>query len=221
MTVKAFIFDFDGLILDTELPNLQAWQMIYRSYGFEVPLEKYALYIGTDDHAFNPLTHLHQLAGNGFDPIRVAEKQYALFLELLASSRIMPGVMEYINFAHETGIKTAVASSSSSSWVNGHLDRLNMRTHFDSVVTAGDLIPHKPNPGVYLGALDELGITAEEAIAFEDSANGVKSARQAGVYCVAIPNSVTISMDFHESNLQIPSFLTIEPAEIIKIKELS
>jgi HAD superfamily hydrolase (TIGR01509 family) len=218
-SIKGLIFDFDGLILDTELPNLQAWQNVYREFGQELPFDKYVLTVGTDEKAFNPLTYLHQLTGNGFDSREAATLHDKLLFKYISTSDLMPGVRQYLQDAKTAGINVAIASSSTQTWVLGHVERLNCRDYFDAIVTADSIYPAKPDPAVYRVALDQLGIFPKEGIAFEDSVNGVRAARQAEIFCVVVPNSVTVNMDFHESDLQVPSLLTVGLNEIIKIAQ--
>ncbi len=216
---KGLVLDFDGLILDTELPNLHAWQEVYRTFGFELPFEKYILVVGTDENAFNPLAYLSNISGAVINEDAVYSMQKKLLGDYLSSSDLMPGVRNYLHDAKIAGLKTAIASSSNADWVLGHLTRLNCLDYFDSIVTAGSDLPPKPDPTVYSIALEKLGITPSEAIAFEDSVNGVSAARQAGIFCVAVPNSVTVNMDFFESDIQIPSLLTVGLMDLVKIAE--
>ena len=218
-SIKGLIFDFDGLILDTELPNLQSWQEVYRAYGQELPFEKYILTVGTDEHTFNPLAYLRQHAGNGFDSHGASSLHEKLLLDNLSFCDLMPGVRQYLQDAKDAEIKVAIASSSTQKWVLGHLERLNCEDYFDAIVTADSIYPAKPDPTVYRVSLDLLGIFPKEAVAFEDSVNGVRAARRAEIFCVAVPNSVTLNMDFFESDLQVPSLLTVALKEIITIAE--
>jgi putative hydrolase of the HAD superfamily len=217
--IEGLVFDFDGLILDTELPNLHAWQEVYRAFGYELPFEKYILVVGTDESAFNPITYLSNLLGGEIDEAMISSMHKDFLYKYLSTSELMPGVRNYLRDARSAGLRTAIASSSNDGWVLGHLTRLNCLDAFDEIVTAGSVLPPNPDPTVYGVALDKLGIDPSEAIAFEDSLNGVKSARKAGIFCVAVPNSVTVNMDFFESNLQIPSLLTINLLDLVKIAE--
>lgn len=218
-TIRGFIFDFDGLILDTEMPSLHAWQTVYRNHGSELPFEKYILTVGTDDKSFNPARYLQILVGKPGIEIAAAQEHKAVLHELLKNAQMMPGIDEYLTYAQSREIKTAIASSSSDAWVRGHLARLDSLKYFDAIVTAGSVHPAKPDPQVYTLALRELSLLPSEAIAFEDSKNGIRAAHLAGIFCVAVPNSVTVSMDFQESDLQIPSLMTINPSELIQLVE--
>ena len=217
--IKGLIFDFDGLIFDTELPNLHSWQEVYRNYGFELPFEKYVLVIGTDESEFNPLTYLQDLTGNSIDLSSVSREYRCILNRKLTSAELMPGVKEYISEAKAFGLSTAIASSSSDEWVYGHLDHLGVKQYFDFIITAGSSYPAKPDPAVYIESLNKLGALSTEIIAFEDSINGVRAARAANIFCVAIPNSVTVNMDFFEANLQIPSLLTLGLNDLICLVE--
>ncbi len=217
--IKALVFDFDGLILDTESPDLIAWKNVYRFYGYELPLERYLLTVGTDQSAFKPGAHLCSLVGNPSLIDEVSEKQKKFLGKYLTSSDLMPGVRNYLESAKLLGLKTSIASSSNDKWVCGNLSRLKCTHLFDTVITAGNKYPPKPDPTVYSIALESLGVYPRETMAFEDSLNGVSAAKQAGIYCVAVPNFVTANMDFSESNLRLVSLLSISLQDLIRIVE--
>ncbi len=217
--IKALVFDFDGLILDTESPELNAWREVYRIFGYEFPVEKYLLTVGTDQSAFKPAAYLCNLAGDTSLIDEIFEKQKRLLGEYLSASDLMPGVRNYLETADYLGLKTSIASSSNDKWVYDNLSRLQCNHLFDTVVTAGNIYPPKPDPTVYSIAMERLGVDSQETIAFEDSLNGVRAAKRADIYCVAVPNAVTANMDFSEANLQVGSLLSLSPQELIKIVE--
>ena len=99
----------------------------------------------------------------------------------------MPGVLDYLRDAHRLGLKVGLASSSSCAWVEGHLVRLGLREYFDCVRARDDVSITKPDPALFLSAVETLGVQPCEAIAFEDSRNGLIAARRAGLHCVAVP----------------------------------
>jgi beta-phosphoglucomutase-like phosphatase (HAD superfamily) len=98
-----------------------------------------------------------------------------------------------------------VASNSERAWVTGHLSRLGLLAPFDAIVCADDGTAAKPDPALYLAALDALGVQAAEAIAFEDSPAGILAARRAGVFCVAVPNPITATLPLSLADLVFPS----------------
>jgi HAD superfamily hydrolase (TIGR01509 family) len=128
----------------------------------------------------------------------------------------MPGVEAALAAAREIGVRLAVASSSQRYWVEGHLQRLGLLEHFEILKTADDVEKVKPDPALYLQTLEALGVAASETVAFEDSVNGVKAAKAAGIFCVAVPNAVTRNLDFQHADLQISSLLECDITNILK-----
>ena len=103
------------------------------------------------------------------------------------------------------GLKIGLASNSPSDWVIRHLTRLGLLDYFDHLSTS-DYVQHiKPDPELYLVALQALSVKADEAIALEDSLLGISSAKQAGLFCVAVPNPLTSSLTFNEADFQMSS----------------
>jgi HAD superfamily hydrolase (TIGR01509 family) len=204
VAVRALLFDFDGLIVDTETPSFASWQEVYREHGQELPLERWAAIIGTIG-GFEPLDYLEELHGP-IDRQAVKERRREHELELVEIENLRPGVLGYLEEAKRLGLMTAIVSSSSRSWVDRHLIRLERAEDFDDIVTADlDEERAKPRPTLYLEALERLGVSAEEAIAFEDSPNGVKAAKAAGIFTVAVPNGVTASLGLDEADLVLDS----------------
>lgn len=217
--IKALVFDFDGLILDTELSALQSWQEIYQRYKRDLPLEKWALCIGSGVEAFDPHTYLESLLGRTIPRDEIAPLRLQLHLEMIATQDALPGIEDYIRAAKRLGLKIAVASSSPRSWVVGHLTRLGLHAEFD-VMKFGDEVSHrKPHPEIYLAALELLGVSAEQAIALEDSPNGVLAAQRAGIFCVAIPNPVTGQLSLDHANLRLKSLADLPLEQLIALVE--
>jgi len=203
--IRALIFDFDGLILDTELPEFLSWQEIYKEYGSSLPLSVWAQCIGTSEDAFDPLDYLETQVGRPIDHEAIRSKREERESELVNLQRILPGVKEYIAEAKRLGLKVGLTSCSSRHRVIGHLTRLGLREQFDSIKCADDVREVKPDPELYHALLDGLGVRADEAIAFEDSLNGVLAAKRAGIFCVAVPNSLTRHLPLDQADLQLTS----------------
>ena len=207
--IQAVIFDFDGLILDTEAPEFQVWQEIYRSYGCELPLSTWAAAIGTSLDVFDAHTHLETQLGRLLDrePIRELRRQRCA--GLLKAQPILPGVEDYIADAKRLSMRLGVASSSSREWVVGHLTRLGLRSHFDCIKCSDDVRRVKPDPALYQAVLDALGLRPEQAIALEDSPNGIAAAKRAGLFCIAVPNPLTCQLPLGQADLQLRSLVEL------------
>jgi len=202
--IKALIFDFDGLILDTESPEFHCWQNIYREYGFDFPDERWGSIVGGNGHSdFDAAEHLSALTQGRLDSASLRARNLLESQEIILSQGPLPGVMGYLREAKQLGLKLAIASSSPYSWVQSHAQRIGVLRYFDQVVTADDvgLGRTKPNPDLFLTALSQLKVQKEEAIVFEDSPNGVKAANRAGIFVVAVPNAVTSQLSIEGANL--------------------
>jgi HAD superfamily hydrolase (TIGR01509 family) len=220
--IKALIFDFDGLILDTETPEYQTWQSIYREHGFELPHEEWGKIIGGYGISnFDAAEHLSQLTQGRLDPVALRGRHRSESAVLTLTQPILPGVMNYINDAKQLGLQLAIASSSRHDWVERHTGRLGILDCFDKIICADDVAPGrtKPNPDLFLLALEQLGVRNEEAVVFEDSPNGVRAARSAGIFVVAVPNQVTSLLSIENANLTLLSLADLSLAGLLdKVK---
>ncbi|WP_027927256.1 HAD family hydrolase [Amycolatopsis benzoatilytica] len=204
MATKALIFDFDGTLADTEAAVLRSWQEMFTAHGVELPLDVWHTVIGTQNTATTMFALLAEHVEN-VDPAALRPAMRARVQELLVADGPREGVLSYLDEAAERGLALGVASSSSSTWVHAQLERLGLASRFASVET-GDRHAAKPRPDTYLAALRALGVTAEEALAFEDSPHGVSAAKAAGIITVAVPNPITAALDFGKADLVLPSF---------------
>jgi len=212
--LRAVIFDFDGLILDTELPEYQAWCTIYESHGHSLALETWNQAVGTRD-GFDPYADLQLLTGLTLERAGIRARRQGLQEELMRDIVPLPGVVERLDEAAFLGWEVGLASSSDRAWVAGHLERHALLHRFDCICCAVDSgLPAKPDPATYLAVLRDLGLAADDAVAFEDSAHGVAAARAAGIRCVAVPNSVTRVSDFSQADLVVPSLETVTLATL-------
>lgn len=216
MPIRAFLFDFDGLILDTETASRAGWQWLFRQHGHELPPEKWQLMVGTVE-GWDPWGHLEELVGEPLDRATLNERRYAHELTLIEAEKLRPGISDYLAAADRHGLKRAIVSSASRHWIDLHLARLEREIGWDAIVTADhDAERAKPRPTLYLEALEELGVSAEEAIAFEDSPNGALGARRAGIYVVGIPNAVTRELGLEDSaDLVLDSLADLPPDELL------
>lgn len=204
--VRGLIFDFDGLIIDTELPSYQAWQEIYRDYGFDLPVQTWGEIVGGAGASdFDPLAHLENLVGSSLDGETLRARQRERELALAVQQDLLPGVLEYLDTAQRLDLRLAIASSSKRDWVAGHLRRLRLLDRFAVIRTAENVERTKPDPALFLSALEGLGLAAEEAIALEDSPNGILAAKRAGLFCVAVPNSITRQLTIPKADVVLDS----------------
>jgi HAD superfamily hydrolase (TIGR01509 family) len=209
MSILALVFDFDGLILDTESTDFQSWQEVFAAHGCELRLEAWADCVGRPAGHFDPFEHLERLSGVPIDRDRVRARRDARLRELNLLQPILPGVLDCLREARGLGLKVGLASSSDRAWVHGHLERLGLLHYFDVTKCVEDTGAHKPDPGPYLAVLDALGVPANGAVAFEDSPHGVAAAKAAGMLCVAVPNPITRRLGLDEADCLLDSLASL------------
>jgi HAD superfamily hydrolase (TIGR01509 family) len=214
--IRALLFDFDGLLVDTEGPSYAAWAGVYSEHGHELTLDTWSAAIGTLD-GFDPFADLEGRLGRALDREAVTARRKELEYAASDLEELRDGVAEYLQEAEELGLARAIVSSSSDDWVDRHLGRLDLREGWSCIVTAnGDPSIAKPLPTLYLGALERLGVDADESIAFEDSPNGITAANAAGIYCVAVPNPTTAALDVTHADLVLRSLEEVPLAELLE-----
>lgn len=213
MPIRALVFDFDGLVVETEEPRLVAWQEIWAEHGVTLAAEDLAADIGTTG-ALDPLAMLEARLGRTLDPSVRVRKQVR-HDELLSATVAMPGVEQYVADSRRLGLKIAVASSSPRSWIDEHLARLGLADAFALVCCFDDVGVAKPDPAVYVAACHLLGVATSEALALEDSVNGVRAAKTAGLTCVAVPTPMTKHMAFDEADAVIESLADVPLEELL------
>ena len=212
--IRAIVFDFDGLILDTELPVYRSWLEVYEAHGEELPFERWVQIVGTTATGFHPQHHLEERLGRPLAK-EVLDRRIDRRTELVLANEVLPGVVEHLDAARERGLKLGVASSSTGEWVRGHLLRLGILDRFQCVRCRDDVAEPKPEPDLYVAVLDCLGVAPKEAVAIEDSPNGVLAAKRAGMRCVAVPNSITQGLDLTHADVRLGSLAEVTPAGLL------
>ncbi|MBM3144023.1 MAG: HAD family hydrolase [Chloroflexi bacterium] len=214
--IRGLIFDFDGLILDTESTVYRSWLELYQEYGQDLPFEEWSQIIGiSPNEHFDPLERLEILLGCKLDSQELREQRRQRELELVANQPILPGVVEYLLKAREMDLKLGIASSSARDWVGWHLERLGLLEYFDVVHTSDDVQRAKPDPALFRLTLNSLGLISQEVFALEDSPNGVTAAQRAGLFCVVVPNPMTRLLSVDHAELRLDSLADISLEAII------
>jgi HAD superfamily hydrolase (TIGR01509 family) len=213
--MKALLFDFDGLLMDTETPEVEIWQQLYEQYGVEFPLQTWIKrVVGSTDDNFNPVVHLSELTGLPLDPVEVRNEARRKRLDIQSRLEVLPGVYELLEQAKHLGLRQVIVSSSPHWWVDGYLDQLKIRDYFEHVICREDAAQPKPAPDLYLEALERLQLPGEECLAFEDSPNGVRAAREAGIRVVGVPNPITRQADPLKAHIVLDSLADL-PLEVL------
>jgi HAD superfamily hydrolase (TIGR01509 family) len=212
--IRAVVFDFDGLILETEEPIFLSWQELFASYGFPLPFEVWSTTIGSAEAEFQPDRELERLVGHVLDWDQIEPQRQQRELALINQKPLLPGVEQALLDARRLGLRLGLASSSSCKWIDSHLRERGLRACFDVVRAADDVRLTKPDPELYLAVLSELGVQGSEAVALEDSPNGIRAAKAAGMYCVAVPNTLTRQLVLDEADLRLESLADM-PLELL------
>ena len=196
MTFAAVLFDFDGVLVDTEWAIYQSWRRMFETHDHPLPLEIYTRCIGSDFATWSPKTHLEQLTGKAFDWHDLDALRQQEIMANLTNAGPMPGTVELLEKLHAAAIPLAVVSSSSHHWVDGWLERLRLGGYFHCTICRGDAPRIKPAPDLYLEAARRLAVPPEQCLVIEDSGNGLASAKAAGMRTWIVPNRVTDCLDF-------------------------
>jgi HAD superfamily hydrolase (TIGR01509 family) len=200
MKLAAIVFDFDGLIVDTENPGFISWEEIYQEFGATLSIDDWRHatgYVG----GFDPGIHLEQILGRRLDWSRLMPKREARNWELTLQARALPGIEPLFLSAREHHLRVGVASNSENGWVEGGLRRLGLRDYVDTVVTRDMVVNPKPAPDIYLKTVQTLQVEPSRAVALEDSEPGCRAAKQAGLKAVAIPNRFSERQDLTIADL--------------------
>lgn len=216
MKLEAVVFDFDGVCIDTEHARFRSWEMIFESFGCELPRSEWIKNIGSAAWISDPFVILEKQTGKKLDRTVYEAMHRVNEMEIANSMSLQPGLTDRLHEAQALGIPCAVASSSSHRWVDSHLERRGIRELFATTVCRSDTERHKPDPQPYLLVCERLGIVPEHALAIEDSPAGVAAARAAGLSTVAVPCSMTDGMDFTEANRIVGSLEDISLTAIGK-----
>ncbi len=209
----ALVFDFDGVVLDTETPLYTSWEEMYSRHGVHLGLELFASYIGGADY-FDFHLDLEKQTGLTFDRQSLMEERRAMYREHVSGNTVLPGVQDYLSEARACGFRIGLASNSDIGWVGSNLRELGLFDEFDVLKTRDDVVNVKPDPEIYLAALHDLKTEPRHAIAIEDSASGVAAAKSAGLFTVAVPNPITKYHNLDKADLVLDSLASTPFSEV-------
>lgn len=204
VAIEALIFDFDGLLIDSETPLFAIWQALYREHGCELALSDWQHALGTFG-GFDPYADLLARSGRCPDRATLAPVLRAEHYRRCAAQPLLPGVDALLAEARAAGLKTAVASSSAEEWVGPFLDQHGLRERLDAVCTRDHVERVKPAPDLFLLAAARMGVAPGACVVFEDSPNGLLAARAAGMFAVAVPNALTRTLTLPQHDLVLES----------------
>jgi len=200
----AIVFDFDGLVVDTEWVEYVSIDAVFREHGTQLSEDLWRSFIGTVDHP-HWTEILEQQVGRSLDREQLRHERVEANRHVIESLPVQAGVGELMADARSARIPMAIASSSPRHWVEGHLRRVGLWELLDAVATGDEVERTKPDPAVYRLAVDRLGNDGPGVVALEDSVTGCHAAIGAGLSVVAVPSRMTTGMDFSHAHLVVQS----------------
>ena len=203
--INALLFDFDGLMIDTEWSIYQSWQELYQSYGAHLETANWVKVVGTIDDELDYFEDIRAQTGLTLDWKSIGRQRRQRELELISDSPVLPGVLSYLEDARRLGLRLGMASTSNWEWVSGHLRQRGLLDYFECIRTREFVTRLKPDPEPYLSVLAAMNLEASQAFALEDSPPGITSAKRAGLFCVAVPNRLTRMLSVDHADLVLDS----------------
>jgi HAD superfamily hydrolase (TIGR01509 family) len=216
--IRALLFDFDGVVVDTEVATYQAWRDVYAEHGADLALEDWLPAVGSGSSvsgAFDAVAHLERLIGSSVDRDALIARRSRRKAELYERAPLLPGVAERLAEARELGLETALVTRNRDDRVTATCRRVEL-DHEWSVVVCANEDPTRDKAELYALALELLDVPAEEAVAFEDSPAGLEAAKRAGLRCVAVPSEITRGAAFPEADLVVTSLADRSLEELLR-----
>jgi HAD superfamily hydrolase (TIGR01509 family) len=212
MGLEAVLFDFDGLLVDTETAAFESWRGVFTDHGHVLTAAEWLPNVGANPEPFDPRARLEELVGAAL-AWEVIDRRRRAFRRERCQPR--DGARDLVVEAAAWGLRTGLVSNSDRAWIDENLEATGLDLSFDVVVCWDDGLDPKPSPAPYLAALDQLGVAARSAIAFEDSPSGVAAATAAGIECVMVPNAMTSLADPAAADLVVASLADIVLTDLI------
>jgi len=203
-SLAAVVFDFDGVIMDSETLEFESHRRVFEQYGASLTTGEWCHQIGIWTEGQNEFW-FRELCGRSSRPPDVATFLAAKrrVFDEIAPRAPMRGILDLLRQLTAAGIPLAIASSSTTAWVSRATERVGVKELFAAIVTGDDVERRKPAPDVYLEAARQLGVDPALAVAIEDSAPGIAAARAAGMATVAIPHWLTEGHDLSGADLRV------------------
>ncbi len=209
--IRALVFDFDGLILDTETPLIDAYEIVHAENGVPFDRARFVRSIGHADYAFDPWHGFSPHADRAaLEATRRAHKD-----RLLLQNQVLPGVVALLDAGRAHALRIGLASNSQHAWVEPHLERLGLRDRFEFVACREDASSPKPAPDLYKRVVNQFGLRGHQAIAFEDSNTGTLAAKRANLRAVAVPGPSTAHHDFSLADLVVKSLADVNLDDLL------
>jgi beta-phosphoglucomutase len=206
----------DGVVVNTEPLSHAAGSELYKSLGIIVPDEVYSSFIGNSDKMI--VAKLKDLYDIKLNHEELLEEKYKYFFTAFDNAKdldLMPGVKRLIQELHSKGVKLILASSSSKRKIEAVFTRFGLHDYFDAKVSGEDFEESKPNPAIFIEAIRLSGFTKAECLVIEDSTNGIKAAKAAGLYCIGYESGYGLPQDTSNADRVITDFTELDYNAIV------
>lgn len=219
MTIRAVIFDMDGVVVNTEPLSHRANKKFYESLGIDVSDEVYSTFIGNSDvNIIQKIKNLYDVTAAEDVLLGQCLDYYCQEFDTDENIELMPGVKDLIIDLHNNGMVILLASSSSKIKIERVFNRFGLNPYFSHKISGQDFEFSKPHPAIFLDAVAKSGFTADECIVIEDSTNGIKAAKGAGVFCIGYKGEEETVQDTTLADMVITDFSELSYEKIRNIK---
>jgi len=216
--LKAVLFDMDGVIVDTEPLHYKAYLKMFESVGVEVPNEMYSNFTGQS--TFIVCKQICKNFNLKHKPEELVEIKRNNFTKLFFNDKnlqLIKGVEKLIKDYHKNGLRLILASSASMFTINNVTKRFKLNNYFKDKLSGADLKASKPHPEIFIKAVKSANVETNECIVIEDSTNGIKAAKSAGIFCIAYKSESSKEQNYSLADKLITNY---EEISFDKIKEL-
>lgn len=212
--ISAVIFDMDGLMFDTEILYFKAHAELTEKRGKKYTEDLHARLTGKK--AIHVVEGFLTELEIDEDPETILEERNNDFITLLETrAETMHGLLPFLDLLEKHGVRKAIATSSSRTWVSILLNRFGIADRFEVIVTGDEVTHGKPHPEIYLKALEHLGLKGSECLVLEDAPHGVTAGKAAGCHVGAIPSQFTRGRDFSSADYHFESLADSELEKIV------
>jgi len=194
--MNTVLFDFDGVIIDSEWAVYQSWVKLFEQEGHPLPLDIYVQCVGSDFGTWSPESHLEELTKKSYNWKKENSKRQVQIEADLNEAEPLDGIIDLFQWIQNEGFQSFIVSSSSRKWVDGWMNKLDLMQYVQGTICREDAPRVKPAPDLYIEGVQRSRQTPADCIVLEDSLNGVKAANEAGCVSYAVPTLITGSLDF-------------------------
>lgn len=217
MSLKAVLFDMDGVIVDSEPLHRKAFYSTFEDLDIEVSLEVYTSFAGAStQNIADKLINMYNLSVPASFIMDSKRKYFKEYFYGDSDFDLIPGVRKLIEHFHENGIKLIVASSATKNTIEMVFDKFGLDKYFLGRISGADLVESKPNPEIFIRAAKIADVPVENCMVIEDATNGIKAARAAGIFCTAFKSPHTHLQDYSLANLVVEDFADLELSKLSK-----